>query len=203
MQRVMRRLDFITKEEILTQKGQIICDISGADELLTAELLFNGFFKDLSLEEIGAAIYCCLSKENNGSKQEEQSSLNNDKNAAKSTKKIFEEIKEKAEYIGEILEECKIFAKDGKKKYIEGLNDSYMLPMYKWIKGFSFSELIKEYYTLYEGSLIRVIRRVEEFSKNFQTSAQNIGDYNLQNKLEQMENKIKRGLPFTASLYLA
>ena len=203
MQRVMRRLDFITKEEILTQKGQIICDISGADELLTAELLFNGFFKDLSLEEIGAAIYCCLSKENNSSKQDEQPSLNNDKNAIKSTKKIFEEIKEKAEYIGEILEECKIFAKDGKKKYIEGLNDSYMLPMYKWIKGFSFSELIKEYYTLYEGSLIRVIRRVEEFSKNFLTSAQNIGDYNLQNKLEQMENKIKRGLPFTASLYLA
>ena len=203
MQRVMRRLDFITKEEILTQKGQIICDISGADELLTAELLFNGFFKDLSLEEIGAAIYCCLSKENNGSKQDEVPSLNNDKYAIKSTKKIFEEIKEKAEYIGEILEECKIFAKDGKKKYIEGLNDSYMLPMYKWIKGFSFSELIKEYYTLYEGSLIRVIRRVEEFSKNFLTSAQNIGDYNLQNKLEQMENKIKRGLPFTASLYLA
>ena len=65
------------------------------------------------------------------------------------------------------------------------------------------SELIKEYYTLYEGSLFRVIRRVEEFSKNFVTSAQNIEDYNLQNKLEQMENKIKRGLPFTASLYLA
>ena len=64
--------------------------------------------------------------------------MNNDKYAVKSTKKIFEEIKEKAEYIGEILEECKIFAKDGKKKYIKGLNDSYMLPMYKWIKGFSF-----------------------------------------------------------------
>ena len=78
-----------------------------------------------------------------------------------------------------------------------------MLPIYKWINGISFSELIKEFYTLYEGSLIRVIRRVEEFSKSFVISAQNIGDNNLQNKLEQMEDKIKRGLPFTASLYLA
>ena len=101
------------------------------------------------------------------------------------------------------MEECKIFEKGGKNKYVEGLNDSYMIPMYKWINGVSFADLIKEFYSLYEGSLIRVIRRVEEFSKNFQTSAQNIGDNNLQNKLEQMENKIKRGLPFTASLYLA
>ena len=202
MQRVMRRLDFITKDEILTQKGQIICDISGADELLTAELLFNGFFKDLSLEEIGAAIYCCLSKENN-QKKEDEPSLNKNKIAQKSISKIYEGIKNKAEYIGEILEECKIFGKEGKKYYIDSFNDIYMLPIYKWINGISFSELIKEFYTLYEGSLIRVIRRVEEFSKSFVISAQNIGDNNLQNKLEQMEDKIKRGLPFTASLYLA
>ena len=202
MQRVMRRLDFITKDEILTQKGQIICDISGADELLTAELLFNGFFKDLTLEEIGAAIYCCLSKENN-QKKDDEPSLNKDRTAQKSISKIYEGIKNKAEYIGEILEECKILEKDGKKNYIDSFNDIYMLPMYKWVNGISFSELIKEYYTLYEGSLIRVIRRVEEFSKSFITSAQNIGDNNLQSKLEQMENKMKRGLPFTASLYLA
>ena len=202
MQRVMRRLDFITKDEILTQKGQIICDISGADELLTAELLFNGFFKDLTLEEIGAAIYCSLSKENN-QKKDDEPSLNKDRTAQKSISKIYEGIKQKAEYIGEIMEECKILEKDGKKNYIDSFNDIYMLPMYKWINGISFSDLIKEYYSLYEGSLIRVIRRVEEFSKSFITSAQNIGDNNLQNKLEQMENKMKRGLPFTASLYLA
>ena len=172
MQRVMRRLDFVTKDEILTQKGQIICDISGADELLTAELLFSGFFKDLSLEEIGAAIYGCLSKEN--AKKEDEPSLNKDIVAQKSIDKIFKGVKEKAEYIGEILEECKIFKNDGKKKYIESFNDNYMLPMYKWIQGMSFSDLIKEFYSLYEGSLIRVIRRIEEFSKNFVVTAQHI-----------------------------
>ena len=123
--------------------------------------------------------------------------------AQKSTEKIFEAIQKKAEYIGEILEECKMLGKDGKEKYIESFNDNYMLPMYKWINGISFSDLIKEYYSLYEGSIIRVIRRVEEFSKNFVLCAQHIGDNNLQNKLQELENKIKRGLPFTASLYLA
>ena len=202
MQRVLRRLDFITKEEILTQKGQIICDISGADELLTAELLFNGFFKDLSLEEIGAAIYCCLSKENQGKKEDESSTIK-DKNVQKTIEKIYDGVKKKVEYIGEILEECKILGKGEKDKYIESFNDYYMLPIYKWINGMSFSDLIKEFDKLYEGSLIRVIRRVEEFTKNFVVTAQHIGDTNLQKKLEEMGIKIKRGLPFTASLYLA
>ena len=139
----------------------------------------------------------------NNQKKDDEPSLNKDIRAQKSMSKIYEEIKKKAKYIGEILEECKILGKGEKEKYIESFNDIYMLPMYKWINGISFSELIKEYYTLYEGSLIRVIRRVEEFSKSFITSAQNIGDNNFQNKLEQMENKMKRGLPFTASLYLA
>ena len=201
MQRVLRRLDFVSKDEILTQKGQIICDISGADELLTAELLFNGFFKDLTLEEIGAAIYCCLSKENN-SKKEDEKPLAKNKNAQEKINKIYETIKEKAKYIGEILEECRIFGKNESKDYVDSFNDIYMMPIYKWISGISFANLIKEFETLYEGSLIRVIRRIEEFSKSFIISAQTIGDNNLQNKLEQMESKIKRGLPFTASLYL-
>ena len=65
----MRRLDFVTKDEKLTPKGHLICDISGADELLTAVLLFSGFFKDMTVEEIGTTIYCCLSKENTGKKK--------------------------------------------------------------------------------------------------------------------------------------
>ena len=202
MKRVMRRLDFVTKDEALTPKGHLICDISGADELVTAELLFSGFFKDMALEEIGASIYCCLSKENTG-KKEDIDSTNTDINAQKKMKKIYNDIVSKVNYIADILEECKIFlGDDEKRRYIESFNDNYMMPMYKWISGYKFDKLIAEYYTLYEGSLIRVIRRVEEFSKSFETSVEYIGDYNLKKKLEEMEEKIKRDLPFASSLYL-
>ena len=202
MKRVMRRLDFVTKDEALTPKGHLICDISGADELVTAELLFSGFFKDMTLEEIGASIYCCLSKENTG-KKEDIDSTNTDINAQKKMKKIYNDIVSKVNYIADILEECKIFlGDDEKRRYIESFNDNYMMPMYKWISGYKFDKLIAEYYTLYEGSLIRVIRRVEEFSKSFETSVEYIGDYNLKKKLEEMEEKIKRDLPFASSLYL-
>ena len=77
-----------------------------------------------------------------------------------------------------------------------------MMPMYKWISGYKFNKLIAEYYTLYEGNLIRVIRRVEEFVKSFETSVEHIGDYNLKKKLGEMHDKIKRDLPFASSLYL-
>lgn len=202
MKRVMRRLDFVTKDEALTPKGHLICDISGADELVTAELLFSGFFKDMTIEEIGASIYCCLSKENTG-KKEDIDSTNTDINAQKKMKKLYNDIVSKVNYIADILEECKIFlGDDEKRRYIESFNDNYMMPMYKWISGYKFDKLIAEYYTLYEGSLIRVIRRVEEFSKSFETSVEYIGDYNLKKKLEEMEEKIKRDLPFASSLYL-
>ena len=202
MKRVMRRLDFVTKDEALTPKGHLICDISGADELVTAELLFSGFFKDMTIEEIGASIYCCLSKENTG-KKEDIDSTNTDINAQKKMKKIYNDILSKVNYIADILEECKIFlGDDEKRRYIESFNDNYMMPIYKWISGYKFDKLIAEYYTLYEGSLIRVIRRVEEFSKSFETSVEYIGDYNLKKKLEEMEEKIKRDLPFASSLYL-
>ena len=201
MKRVMRRLDFVTKDETLTPKGHLICDISGADELLTAELLFSGFFKDMTVEEIGATIYCCLSKENTG-KKEDMESTNIDLNLQKNMESIFKNILQKVNYIADILEECKIYNAEGKKRYIEGFNDNYMVPIYKWISGYKFDKLIAEYYTLYEGNLIRVIRRVEEFSKNFESSVEHIGDYNLKKKLEEMQVKIKRDLPFAASLYL-
>ena len=155
----------------------------------------------MTIEELGASIYCCLSKENTG-KKEDNESTNNDINAQKKMKKIFDDILKKVNYIADILEECKIFNEEGKKRYIDSFNDNYMMPMYKWISGVEFNKLIREYITLYEGNLIRIIRRIEEFTKNFEASVEHVGDNNLKQKLEEMQVKIKRGLPFASSLYL-
>ena len=64
-----------------------------------------------------------------------------------------------------------------------------MMPMYKWISGVEFNKLIREYYTLYEGNLIRIIRRVEEFTKNFETSVEHVGDNNLKKKIGRNARK--------------
>jgi len=44
MKRVMRRLDMVEKNDTPSLKGKVGAIISTADEILTTELLFSGFF---------------------------------------------------------------------------------------------------------------------------------------------------------------
>lgn len=48
MKRVMRRLDMIDKNDVPHLKGKVAAGLSAADEILTTELIFSGFFQDLS-----------------------------------------------------------------------------------------------------------------------------------------------------------
>ena len=45
MKRVMRRLELIDKNDVPQLKGKVAASISAADELLTTELIFSGFFQ--------------------------------------------------------------------------------------------------------------------------------------------------------------
>jgi len=44
MKRVMRRLDLIDNNDVPHLKGKVAASISAADEILTTELIFSGFF---------------------------------------------------------------------------------------------------------------------------------------------------------------
>jgi superfamily II RNA helicase len=44
MKRVMRRLEMIDKNDVPHLKGKVAAGISAADEILTTELIFSGFF---------------------------------------------------------------------------------------------------------------------------------------------------------------
>ena len=59
MKRVLRRLEYITGEDVLKIKGKIACEVSAADEIVVTELMVNGNFQKLEPEAI-AAICSCL-----------------------------------------------------------------------------------------------------------------------------------------------
>ena len=44
MKRVMRRLDMVDKNDVPMLKGKVAAGLSAADEILTTELIFSGFF---------------------------------------------------------------------------------------------------------------------------------------------------------------
>lgn len=49
---------------------------------------------------------------------------------------------------------------------------------------------------MYEGSVIRVIRRLEELIRQLATASHGLGDPELKNKFEATANKIRRDIPF-------
>ena len=55
---------------------------------------------------------------------------------------------------------------------------------------------------VFEGSIVRVIRRLEELLRQLATAATAIGNIELKKLFEDGATKIRRGVVFAASLYL-
>jgi ATP-dependent RNA helicase DOB1 len=56
--RVLRRLGFTTKEDIVDMKGRVACEISTGEELLLTEMIFDGVFNELKPEECASLMSC-------------------------------------------------------------------------------------------------------------------------------------------------
>lgn len=56
MKRVLRRLSFIDKNDLVLTKGKIACLISACDEVLLTEFIFSGIFNKLHPAKIAALL---------------------------------------------------------------------------------------------------------------------------------------------------
>jgi len=71
----------------------------------------------------------------------------------------------------------------------------------RWCHGAKFSELCAMS-DVFEGSLIRSIRRLEELLRQMQSAAKAIGDSELERKFKAARGLLKRDIVFAASLYI-
>jgi superfamily II RNA helicase len=55
---------------------------------------------------------------------------------------------------------------------------------------------------MFEGSIIRTLRREAELLRQLEDAAAAIGDKALESKFKETSAALQRGLPFSASLYL-
>jgi len=72
--------------------------------------------------------------------------------------------------------------------------------VYEWAKGMPF-EQITELTDVPEGTIVRVINRLDETCREVRDAARVIGDAALFKKMEEAQIKIKRDIVFAASLY--
>ena len=73
--------------------------------------------------------------------------------------------------------------------------------VYAWCNGAKFAQICKMT-EVFEGSIIRTIKRLEELIRQLCQAAKAIGNTELENKFAQCINCIKRDIVFAASLYL-
>ncbi|KAK9287030.1 hypothetical protein L1049_015438 [Liquidambar formosana] len=187
--RVLRRLGYVTSDDVVELKGKVACEISSADELTLTELMFNGVFKDIKVEEMVSLLSCFVWQEKlpDAPKPRDELEL------------LFTQLQDTARRVAKVQLECKV--QIDVESFVSSFRPDIMEAVYAWAKGSKFYEIM-EITQVFEGSLIRAIRRLEEVLQQLIQAAKSIGETELESKFEDAVSKIKRDIVFAASLYL-
>nr|XP_043623960.1 DExH-box ATP-dependent RNA helicase DExH10 [Erigeron canadensis] len=188
--RVLKKLGHIDAEGIVQVKGRAACLIDTGDELLVTELMFNGTFNDLDHHQVAALASCFIQ----GDKSSEQIQLRTE------LAKPLQQLQDSARRIAEIQHECKLEV--NVDEYVEAVVRPYLMDViYCWSKGSSFSEVI-QMTDIFEGSIIRLARRLDEFLNQLRAAAHAVGEAGLEDKFAAASDSLRRGIMFANSLYL-
>ncbi|EAS33134.3 ATP-dependent RNA helicase DOB1 [Coccidioides immitis RS] len=188
--RVLRRFQFINASDVVQLKARVACEISSGDELMLSELLFNGFFNTLTPEQCAAVLSVFVFEET----AKETPAITNEELA-----KPLREIQAQARTVAKIAQESKLAVNE--EEYVQSFRWELMEVIYKWAKGGSFAEICKMT-DVYEGSLIRTFRRLEECMRQMAQAAKVMGSSDLESKFEASLSLVKRDIVAAQSLYL-
>ncbi|ETO09327.1 RNA helicase [Reticulomyxa filosa] len=193
MNRVLRRLQLVdNKQHVVTVKGRIACEISCADELVLTELLFGNIFAEMkSAAHVNALLSCFVFDEKNNTAD--------DASANEDLEKSYRQLREKIRQIAEICIESKLDINP--KKYEEEFSKTLMEVCYAWTNGSKFGDIMKMT-KVYEGSIVRVIRRLHELLDELVNCSHLMGNEKLVQLFDQCQNSLKRDIIFASSLYL-
>ncbi|XP_060208972.1 DExH-box ATP-dependent RNA helicase DExH10-like isoform X2 [Lycium barbarum] len=187
---VLKKLGHIDADGVVQLKGRAACLIDTGDELLVTELMFNGTFNDLNHHQVAALVSCFIP----GDRSEEQIQLRYE------LAKPLQQLQDSARRIAEIQHECKLEIKVD--EYVEASVRPFLMDViYCWSMGASFAEVI-QMTDIFEGSIIRLARRLDEFLNQLKAAAHAVGETDLENKFGASSDSIRRGIMFANSLYL-
>lgn len=178
------------KGYVVTMKGQIASAISSVDELVISELFFSNFFSQYSAEYVAAFLSCFVFDE----KKTNEVSIS-DKILVEGHKQIINTAKR----IAEEMEKCDMSI--DLNGYLEKFKPEIMTTVLNWMKGSSFLQLQVDSH-IYEGSIIRTLRRLDELLRQMICAFRGISNENMCKLLLSASKKLRRGIPFSPSLYL-
>jgi ATP-dependent RNA helicase DOB1 len=186
--RVLRRLGYCTTSDVIEFKGRVACELSSGDELLITEMIFNGTFNELTPPQCAALLSCFVCDDRAG-----EMSIDNELQAPLREMQTF------ARRIAKVSKECKIEIDED--EYVDKFKATLMAVVLKWCNGASFLQIC-QMTDVFEGNIIRCMRRLEELMRQMVQASKTIGNTDLENKFSESIRLLKRDIVFAASLYL-
>ncbi|PPR06143.1 hypothetical protein CVT26_005365 [Gymnopilus dilepis] len=179
---VLKDLKFIDENSTIQLKGRI----NSANELVLTELILENTLATYEPEEVVALLSCFVFQE----KTDVEPLLSPKLEAGRDA------ILAISDRVGRIQDYHKVAVEDFRSSLKFGLVEV----VYEWAKGMPF-EKITELTDVAEGTIVRVITRLDETCREVRDAARVIGDADLFKKMEDAQIKIKRDIVFAASLY--
>ena len=127
--RVLRRLGFVNETDVVQLKARVACEISTGDELVLSELLFDGFFNELTPEQCAAALSCFICEEKANDPPQLKDEL----------AKPFRQIQAKARQVAKVSTESKVLVDE--EQYLSTFKCELMEVVYAWTHGATFAAI--------------------------------------------------------------
>jgi len=183
---VLKELQFVDENSTVLLKGRVACEINSVNELVLTELILENTLAAYEPEEVVALLSCFVFQEKTDSEPVIPPKLAEGRDAIIAI----------SDRVGRVQDRNKVAAEEFRSNLKFGL----MEVVYEWAKGMPF-EQITSLTDVAEGTIVRVITRLDETCREVRDAARVIGDADLFKKMEEAQLKIKRDIVFAASLY--
>lgn len=188
MVKVLKELEYIDEHSVLI-KGKMASEISTGDELVLTEMIFNSSFSQLPLRDMVALLSCVVCEENS-----DDNFVLSDEN-----QKVFRIMKGAVDKVCRVMQQCGL--EINQEEYFGRFSCEMMDVVKMWMSGYTFGSIC-ESTPIFEGTIIRVFKRLEELMRQLSDGAQVIGNGELADLFGQGIFLIKRDIVFANSLYL-
>lgn len=189
---VLKDLRFIDQHSRVELKGKVACEIHSADELVLTELILENVFADFEPEEIVALLSAFVFQENT----ETEPTLTPHLQRCKETIVAISEKVNTFQTLYQVILSC-----DDSNDFVSRPRFGLAEVVYEWARGMSFNR-ITDLTDVLEGTIVRVITRLDETCREVKNAARIIGDPELFIKMQRAQELIKRDITAVASLYM-
>lgn len=189
---VLQDLGFIDENSRVELKGKVACEIHSADELVLTELVLENVLAEYEPEEIVALLSSFVFQEKTDSTPNMTPAL---ERGQETIVKISERVNDYQ------IRHQVILSSDDSNDFVSRPRFGLVEVVYEWARGMPFSR-ITDLTDVLEGTIVRVITRLDETCREVKNAARIIGDPTLFTKMQTCQELIKRDICATASLYM-